>query len=374
MQRAGAQDGDNGAVALYCHSLAQPAGGAERMICALATALTERGHIVHLISWDPPGSRSFYTIDARVTWHCLDRRGGLVDKLRRSLALARTLRNISAGSLIGFVMSGDKTVYAAALLSRTRLIAAERNAPSLYRIRYSIPTRILSMLLLHLTDAITVQSPGFVAGYPATLRRRIRVIPNPVFPPRAIARPAAPSGGRFTLLSVGRLDPLQKRPQLLLKAFARIASDHPDWDLRFIGDGPERARLESQATALNLADRVTISASTRDIEAAYATAHLFAMPSWWEGFPNALAEAMAHGLPAVGFRQAEGVADLIEEGDTGWLADGTDGEAALAAALAAAMGNDAERARRGTLAAQSMKAYGPDIQFDRWAALLRFRY
>ena len=119
-----------------------------------------------------------------------------------------------------------------------------------------------------------------------------------------------------------------------------------------------------------MADRVSIEPSVAAIFDVYVQAHLFAIPSLWEGFPNALAEALSHGLPAVGFEDAAGVAELIRSGGGGWLAKGLGDEKALAAALDHAMADGEERAHRGKLAAQSMAVFAPEVQFDRWAALL----
>jgi glycosyltransferase involved in cell wall biosynthesis len=96
-------------------------------------------------------------------------------------------------------------------------------------------------------------------------------------------------------------------------------------------------------------------------------AHLFVIPSLWEGFPNSLAEAMSHGLPAVGFEGAAGVAELI--GACGWLAKGLYDDQYLAGALEEAMKSPGERTRRGKLAADKMKQFSPSVQFDKWEAL-----
>ena len=86
-------------------------------------------------------------------------------------------------------MSGDRTVYAAAKLAGVRLVAAERNAPAMYFLRYGFAQRMVSFFLLNFIDAIAVQLPEFVAGYPRRLRSRMRVIPNPVPPATAFAAP-----------------------------------------------------------------------------------------------------------------------------------------------------------------------------------------
>jgi glycosyltransferase involved in cell wall biosynthesis len=358
-------------VVFYFHRLSN-AGGAERMICQLASDLAKRDFIVHLVSWDSPDAMAFYPLDPAVRWTRLGFSPGTSDKLRRTRALARLLKDNDVHVLVGFVMSGDKTIYAAVKLAGVRLVVAERNAPAMYWLRYNHIQRWLSFGLLHLADRITVQMPGFVTGYPASLRDRIEIIPNPVPVALHKARPGIANGvGRFTLLTVSRLDGIQKRIECLIRAFARVAADRPAWDLRIIGDGPQQTELYRLAGECGVAGRVKFEPAAADIFGVYIGAHLFAIPSLWEGFPNALAEAMSHGLPAVGFAGAAGVADLIDKGGGGWLAKGLDDEAALAVTLGQAMADGEERTRRGKLAVQSMATYAPDVQFGRWAALLK---
>jgi GalNAc-alpha-(1->4)-GalNAc-alpha-(1->3)-diNAcBac-PP-undecaprenol alpha-1,4-N-acetyl-D-galactosaminyltransferase len=359
-------------VALYFHRLGS-AGGAERMICVLANALCERGFSVHLITWDRPDTHSFFALDPRVVWSRLDFRPGTKDKLRRTHALARLLHSRNIRILVGFVMSGDKTVYAAAKLAGVRLVVAERSAPTMYHLKCSFVQRWICFGMLHLADRITVQMADFIIGYPASLRNRIEVIPNPVPVAERRASPdRAGTDGRFNLLTVGRLDGVEKRFECLVSAFARIAGEQSAWDLYIVGDGCRREMLRGLAAREGVEGRVRWESWASDVSGAYAGSHLFVIPSLWEGFPNALAEAMSHGLPAVGFRDAAGVAQLITDGETGWLADGLDDEAALARAMLAAMADGTERARRGARAAESMASYGPEAQLDRWARLLGF--
>lgn len=342
------------------------------MICWLAGALVERGFRVVLVSWDEPDAMTFFPLHPAVEWKKLGFRSGLLDKFRRTRELTRTLRSNGVNVLLGFVISGDLTVYAASILARTKLVVAERNAPTMYQLRHSYWQRWRSFCLLHLADRITVQWPKFIDGYPRTLRQRILAIPNPV--PIASMRASPGSAnldGRFILLALSRLDSVQKRIGCLAEAFALIAGVHPNWDLLIVGDGPDEASLRQKVDDYGLGDRVFFAPATTDAFGAYISAHLFAIPSLWEGFPNALAEALSHGLPAVGFVEAAGVADLIQASGGGWLAAGLNNESALASALNEAMSDHEERNRRATLAIEGMTAYSPDTQFDRWAELLR---
>lgn len=359
-------------VALYFYSLGQAGGGAERIICSLASALSERKFQVHLITWDADDAQIFYPIASGVVWHRLGFPEGLRGKLERTVSLMNCLNMIRAKALIGFVMSGDKTVYAATYLAKVKLIVAERNAPTLYHFRYSRLQRWLIFACLHLADRITVQIPEFIEGYPSSLASRMLVIPNPIESAPLYAEPASPNScHRYTLLCVSRYDLLQKQLDCLLNAFARLPATCSEWDLTLVGDGQDKRLLEQLIEDFGLTDRVTLQSTQKNISTVYQQAHLFVLPSRWEGFPNALAEAMAHGLPAVGFRDAAGVAQLIDDGETGWLAPGLEEPSSLAQTLAIAMSSPVERERRGKQAIESMKQYDPGTQFDRWAELLR---
>ncbi len=356
-------------VALYFFSLIG-SGGAERMACELAGALLSRGFDVHMVSWDIPGSRSFYPMQDAVTWSQLGFDLGIINKIRRIWRLYRLLKYYRIQVLIGFVMSADRTVYAAAKLAGVKLIVAERNAPVMYKVRYNLLQRWLIFRFLGLADRITVQLDSFVKDYPRRLHERIHSIPNPVslVPANLQAHPEREIAGRFTLLAVARLDSLQKRITLLINAFAIIAPSFPNWDLLIVGEGSDSLEIFRLIESHCLGNRVRLKTSIINIFEIYSQSHLFAIPSRWEGFSNALAEAMAHGLPAVGFAQAAGVAELIANG--GWLVSGIDDERLLADTLAQAIADPDERASRGIIAAQNMARFEPNQQYDRWRGVL----
>ncbi|GGK47031.1 glycosyltransferase [Salinarimonas ramus] len=353
---------------LYFHRLAS-AGGAERMLCRLAEALVSYGAGVDVVSWDDAAANSFHALPSGVTWHRLGYTPGLRDKARRARELTGLLRRMRADVLVGFVMSADRTVYAACRMAGVALIVAERNAPSMYRFRHGMVGRAMIHASLHLADAVVVQFASFVKHYPPTLRRRMRVIGNPVdVAARVPARPSC--DGRHILLFCGRLDPLQKRPQIALDAFARIAHEFPDWDLRIVGGGPAAATLREAAAKHGLSSRVRIDGARSDLADVFAQADLFVLPSAFEGFPNVLAEAMAAGLPAIAFESCAGAADLLALGG-GWLVGDADPVRDLAETLRTAMLSPSERAARGARARQGMKALAATDAFAPWADLVR---
>ncbi len=118
------------------------------------------------------------------------------------------------------------------------------------------------------------------------------------------------------LLFVGRLAP-QKGVDVLLRALALIPKG---WRLRIAGDGPEGARLSALAIQLGLGERVQFLGWTQRecLPGMYRSADVFVFPSYDEGMPNVVLEALASGLPIVATRIA-GNEQLVEDGANGAL-------------------------------------------------------
>jgi len=92
------------------------------------------------------------------------------------------------------------------------------------------------------------------------------------------------------------------------------------------GDGPLKASLQNLCESLDISNRVDFLGVVEDVNDLYRRASLFVFPSLLEGFPNALAEAMACGLPVVSFDCDAGPSDLIEDGINGYLVPVGDSE------------------------------------------------
>lgn len=134
-----------------------------------------------------------------------------------------------------------------------------------------------------------------------------------------LGTPGAPVPDRPRLVSVGRLAE-QKGQLLLIEAVARLRDRVPDFELVLVGDGPLRDELEAQIARLGLGDRVRITgfldnrAVRRELEAARA----LVLPSFAEGLPVVIMEALALGRPVIATYIA-GVPELVEPGRSGWL-------------------------------------------------------
>lgn len=172
-------------------------------------------------------------------------------------------------------------------------------------------------------------------------------------------------GGEFTagarddgarrIVFVGSLIP-RKGADVLLRAFARVAG--PGRVLRLVGDGPQRDALVALAQSLGIADRVEFCGQVAPDQVAghLAASTLFVLPSYSEGRPNVLLEAMASGVPAIATR-IDGVVDTVTDGEHAWLFEAGSVDA-LAAALDDALSRPDECRRRAVAARRRVDENG----------------
>lgn len=160
---------------------------------------------------------------------------------------------------------------------------------------------------------------------------RVRVIPNAVALPDAVASPFARAGAP-KIVAAGRLHP-KKGYDVLIRAMAALKAEGSPAVCEIAGEGDERGKLEALIAELGVGDRVRLVGWREDAPAFLADGDVFAFPSYQEGMPLALLEAMASGLPAVASR-IDGVDGVLRDGIDGALVP--PGEpAALAGALGA---------------------------------------
>lgn len=364
-------------LAFAARALDRMAGGVERMVIALANEMAARGHDVALFTWDRAGAEVFYPISPAILWHKLDLgdaavKAGPLLRARRGLAMRRAMRAFRPDVITAF-QGGTflaTRLYCAGM--GVPVIATERNAPQLHDYTSSGEKgKQAAFRAFRLARFLVVQCEAYLPLHPAYLHKKLLAIPNPVYPAAMQARPHAPGeDGRLRLLSVGRLA-FQKNYECLIAAFARLAPRFPQWDLVITGEGEKRAEVEALVGETGLGARIHLLGAVKNLPAHYAASHLFCLPSRWEGFPNALAEALAHGLPSVGFSESAGVNVLIEHEKTGLLAPGNGDPETLAQALATLMTDTDNRRAMGEAARASMAQYAPEAVMDRWENLFR---
>ena len=166
----------------------------------------------------------------------------------------------------------------------------------------------------------------------------------------------------FTVITVGEHIP-RKNHETCLRALAAT----PGATLLFCGVGEQETELRALTETLHVADRVQFLGFRRDVPALLGASDAFLFPSFQEGLPVSLMEAMAAGLPCVA-SQVRGNTDLIVPGQGGMLCAPTDA-AAMAQALATLRDDPALRAAMGAYNLSAIQPYGLDAVRERMAAL-----
>ncbi|MFD1332573.1 glycosyltransferase [Methylopila musalis] len=360
-------------LALFIRSL--KGNGAERSMANLAAALSARGHAVDLVlvrasgpflKQLPPDVR---VIDLNVrtpfgAWTTAWRRPATFRALAPALldprapvtlgaipGLADYLRRERPAALLSALDYGNIAAVAAESLARSgaRIVLSQRNhfssdadAATDPRIRRAGP---LIRAFYPRADAVVAVSRGVaediarVAGLPP---ERVRTIYNAVVGPGFEQAAAAPldhpwfaDGAPPVILGVGKLKP-QKDFPTLLRAFARLRAETPA-RLVILGEGPDRAALESLARDLGIAADVGFPGFQDNPFRWMARANLFVLSSAFEGLPGVLVQAIACGCPVVATDCPSGPREILEDGRHGPLVPVGDVDA-MAEAMARRLG------------------------------------
>jgi glycosyltransferase involved in cell wall biosynthesis len=314
----------------------------------LASAWSDRGSEVTLIAFD--GSHvPAYPLHAAVKLRSLGVPNqpsanlfqALSRNIRRIWRLRREIYQSKPDVVISFVDFPNILTLLATRGARVPVIVSERANPALVEI--GAFWGMLRRLTYPFASALVCQTSAMVTLTQAKIKIAGYTIPNPVvLPSSSNIQPNRNSKSRL-IVAMGRLVP-QKGFDLLLEAFSRIADRHPDWLVKILGQGPLQKQLEAQAESLGIKERVYFAGVLADPFPELRAADLFVFSSRFEGFGNALAEAMACGLPAISFDCPAGPSDIIRQGVDGILVPPED-VTALAQAMDRLMGDERERAR-----------------------------
>ncbi len=158
------------------------------------------------------------------------------------------------------------------------------------------------------------RSQGMIFADPAHWPK-LKIVHCGITPARYGTGPARPAGKN--ILFVGRLAAVKGVP-VLLEAFTQVLKTHPEAHLTLVGDGTERDAIEARATALGCAQAVRFAGylSQDEVVGELDKADIFALPSFAEGVPVVLMEALASHLPVVVTRIA-GISELVADGHSG---------------------------------------------------------
>jgi len=295
-------------------------GGAERVLSELANHWVSKGHKVSFITFATSVAVPFYSLDSKINLIQLDQSQHtssplkrFLNSFKRILVLRKTLQQLTPDRIVSFVDITNITTLISSIGIKTPVVVSERIDPNFHKIPPFYAW--LRLKVYPLCSKLIVQTTNAATYFPKQFNQCIEIIPNPVSPPVIEKKDYAQ---RITsIVSIGRLEQ-QKDHKTLIRSLSRLLKTHPDLTLTIYGEGRERKNLETLITSLALQDKIHLPGTTHNIQEALLNADLFVFPSHYEGFPNALCEAMAVGLPVIA-SNCSGTTDILRDGIDGRL-------------------------------------------------------
>ena len=364
------------------NSLINSSGGAENVMCSMASHFAEAGHDVLFLTRDMRRGIPFYHLDNRVELKQYDRK---YNKLRHLCG-----KILKAVKLIDVFPYFDRDLFIAnnnrqivdAFKPDIIIATSPADAVEILYKQIDIPPVIVTLhscssyffknkkkcvqykQILKQVQTVQVLQPSFVEELKAYYDGKIEVIGNSIR-----QSDKEPDYSKKRIICLARIEP-DKQQYELTQAFCKIAKEFPDWTIDFYGDitHPEyKNKCIDLAHASGITGQILFHGITTDVPAALNEASVCAFPSKFEGFGMGLAEALAAGLPSLGFKSACGVNELIKDGQNGFLVADIDD---FAEKLKRLMSDENLRRSMGRKAKQSMAAFAPAVVWKQWDALI----
>jgi glycosyltransferase involved in cell wall biosynthesis len=341
-------------------------GGAEAQVLLLARAFRERGHQVMVVA--PalrPGDKAHEVVEGtevlRITYPHVRLLGAVVLCWRFGAWLLKHRRDFDAvhihmvrnlAAVAGLIRPWLGLPVAAKVSGAWEfdggLLDPQLREKPFFRVLNWCVRRIDTIQCISaFTRDMVLQ-----AAYP---ERMLRMIPNAVDTDRFVPHPVP--AGLPHVAYVGRLRKV-KGVYELIEAWATVVKAHPA-KLLVAGDGPEREVLEARVRELGIEGSIEFLGVISDVPAVLRRSCLYVQPSYQEGMPNSVLEAMAAGLPIVATR-ISGNVDLVDDQDNGLLVPAGDAPA-LAQAMLTLLGEPPLAQRMGARSRERVvQQYGVD--------------
>ncbi len=318
-------------------------GGVEIVTATLANKFVNEGHRVCIFSFFEPSASMRERIDERVT----------IYQLRKFAITAENVQALRAAMIEegvdivinqwGLPLVPIKVINQARKGLNIKVISVYHNDPlsngriqgvktQLMHTRNCVKRVVLKLKLwafrqvtskamayiYHHSDRFMVLSPSFVRNFQQFTGVRdlshLIVQTNPITIDTSTGKDCL-SAKKKEIVFVGRIDMTQKRIDRIIEVWKLIEHKHPDWTLRIVGDGEDRAYLEKLSQDLDL-KHVSFEGFQQP-RPYYERASILILTSEFEGFPLVLAECMSFGvIPAV-YGSYSAVYDIIEDGIDG---------------------------------------------------------
>lgn len=366
-------------------------GGTEKVFCELANALNKRGFRVTMLFCDPNQGEPGFVVDdeVRILNVGMGREGWaskVVSKIRAfsfdsetrkkkrswlkiekfSGCLKKAKKLLEESDVVLSFQPETTFILKKRLLIKTPMISMFHHNPSKY---FSDPLfNPFFWEALSECEILQVLRPEFIKELVDVGLEKAVCIPNSC----AILKQQRNLSAR-KIVYTGRVNLKQKRVDLLIKSFALLKDDFPDWCVEVWGElnlnSHDTKYVRALIERLGLGGRIFLKGATNDVESVLLSSSIFAFPSAYEGFGLSLIEAMMVGLPCVGCVDCPAVNTLIRNECNGILVEPN--PKSFAKGLSILMENEACRNLYGGEARRTAMFYEPETVWNSWELLLK---
>lgn len=294
-------------------------GGAERVLVNLADYFAGKGYLVTMVTQYQVENE--YPLNEKVKRVISDitqeetTKSRIINFVRRFRKLKNIWKSEKPDVILSFIGKNNMMAILTSRFLKIPVAVSVRAEPALEY--YNSWMRFMARHLFAKASGVILQTRQCFSFFPKKVRDKAVILKNPVSP--SFFRDRYEGEREKTIVAVGRIDE-NKNHEMLIKAFAGIAQEFPDYKLIIYGEGECRDRLIKMAEELGYRDRILLPGSIDHVADAIYKTRVFALPSNSEGVPNTLIEAMLMGLTVISTDcPCGGPADLIENGVNGIL-------------------------------------------------------
>ena len=311
-------------VALVCMSFHEMAGGIERQIIRTTIELRQLGFNTLLLSFDNEDAESFFDMPSDVKWIKCGfglQPFGYASKIER-IRQIYMLRKVIVRNQITDIITFHHGLYPRILLASCFLnlnnIVSERNSLANYKF-IKLSKFNIGFLSLFFAKKITVQLEQYIKDYPRILQNKISVVPN--FVKQPIRYYEKPNFNSLVVSMLGRLS-YQKNFEPFLDQLNEISFKRKiNLKVKIAGDGELMSVFKNKYSHLIDNGVLELLGKIKDVDDFLRNSSLFCFPSLWEGYPNALAEALRIGLPVVISKRLSTLNQFVEHNFNGLVVD-----------------------------------------------------
>lgn len=344
-------------------------GGAERVLVNLADYFAGKGYPVTMVTQYQKENE--YPLNQKVKRVISDitpeetTKSRIVNFVRRFAKLRKIWKEEKPDVILSFIGKNNMmTILTSRFLNIPVAVSVRADPAQEY---YSAWMRLMARHLFAKANGVILQTRQCFDFFPKKVRDKAVILKNPVSP--VFFRERYEGEREKTIVAVGRIDE-NKNHEMLIRAFAGIAEEFPDYKLVIYGDGECRDRLIGMAKDLGYADRILLPGSVDHVAEAIYKTRVFVLPSNTEGVPNTLIEAMLMGLTVIATDcPCGGPADLIEDGVNGLLTPVGDVDA-MTDKLRYLIKNLQMADEMGIAARKTADIYEPEKVYEAWEEFL----